>query len=57
LAQAGIEPAPLRRQQYSWATFSKAHLNVLAAADFFIVEVLSLLGRSGAGGHCRLRGE
>ena len=41
LKEQGIEPAPLRRRQYSWATFIKAHLNAIAAADFFTVEVLS----------------
>ncbi len=44
LKEQGIEPAPLRRRQYSWATFIKAHLSALAAADFFTVEVLSWAG-------------
>ena len=44
LRERGIEPAPLRRRRYSWATFIKAHLSGMAAADFFTVEVLSLLG-------------
>src|SRR5579863_2997877 len=44
LKEQGIEPAPLRRRQYSWATFIKAHTSALAAADFFTVEVLGLLG-------------
>src|SRR5579863_8490079 len=43
LKERGIEPAPLRRRRYSWATFIKAHLSGIAAADFFTVEVLSLL--------------
>ncbi len=42
--ERGIEPAPLRRRRYSWATFIKTHLSGMAAADFFTVEVLSLLG-------------
>ena len=44
MRERGIEPAPLRRRRYSWATFIKAHLSGMAAADFFTVEVLSLLG-------------
>jgi putative transposase len=44
LNEQGIEPAPLRRRQYSWATFIKAHLSAIAAADFFTVEVLSWAG-------------
>lgn len=44
LKEQGIEPAPLRRRQYSWATFIKAHLRARAAADFFTVEVLSWAG-------------
>ena len=44
LREQGIEPAPLRRREYSWATFIRAHVSALAAADFFTVEVLSLVG-------------
>ena len=44
LKEQGIEPAPLRRQQYSWATFIKAHLTAISAADFFTVEVLRWVG-------------
>jgi putative transposase len=44
LKERGVEPAPLRRRQYSWATFIKAHLSAIAAADFFTVEVLSWAG-------------
>jgi len=44
LKEEGIEPAPQRRRQYSWATFIKAHLSAIAAADFFTVEVLSWAG-------------
>jgi hypothetical protein len=44
LKEQGIEPAPLRRRQYSWATFIKAHFGAITAADFFTVEVLSLVG-------------
>jgi putative transposase len=44
LNEQGIEPAPRRRRQYSWATFIKAHLSAITAADFFTVEVLSWAG-------------
>jgi hypothetical protein len=39
LKQHGIEPAPDRRKQTTWATFLKAHWDVLAAIDFTTVEV------------------
>ena len=39
LKQHGIEPAPERKRQTSWATFLKAHWDVLAAIDFTTVEV------------------
>ena len=42
----GIEPAPERNRKMSWKTFIKAHLGELAAADFFTVEVLTLMGLS-----------
>jgi transposase InsO family protein len=44
LKEHGIDPAPLRRRQYSWATFIKAHLSAITAADFFTVEVLNWAG-------------
>jgi putative transposase len=44
LTEQGIEPAPTRRRQYSWATFIKARLNAITAADFFTVEVLNWAG-------------
>ncbi len=44
LKEQGIEPAPLRRRRYSWATFIKAHLSAITSADFFTVEVLSWVG-------------
>ncbi len=40
----GIEPAPERSKRTPWKTFLKAHWDVLAAADFFTVEVLTLGG-------------
>ena len=39
LRQHGIEPAPDRTSQTTWATFLKAHWDVLAAIDFTTVEV------------------
>lgn len=44
LLENGIEPAPERGRKTSWKTFIRAHLGVLAAADFFTVEVLTLHG-------------
>ena len=35
----GIDPAPGRGKRTTWSQFLKAHWNVLAAADFFSVEV------------------
>jgi len=35
----GIEPAPFRQRQTTWATFLKAHWDVLAAIDFTTIEV------------------
>ena len=40
----GIEPAPQRHKGMSWATFLKSHWEVLAATDFFTVEVMTLRG-------------
>ncbi|MGB7934261.1 MAG: integrase core domain-containing protein [Gammaproteobacteria bacterium] len=39
LKRYGIEPAPERGKRTSWKTFLKAHLDVMAATDFFTVEV------------------
>jgi len=44
LRRDGIAPAPKRSQTTSWKDFIAAHLNVLAGADFLIVEVLSWRG-------------
>lgn len=44
LKEQGIEPAPVRGKKMSWATFIKAHLGAIAAADFFTVEVISAVG-------------
>jgi transposase InsO family protein len=35
----GIDPAPERGRRMTWSKFLRAHWNVLAAADFFTVEV------------------
>jgi len=40
----GIEPAPERKRKMRWSTFIAAHLDVLAAMDFFNVEVLTFAG-------------
>ena len=44
LSDHGIEPAPERKQRMPWKTFLKAHWEVLAAADFFTVEVPTARG-------------
>ena len=44
LNDPGIEPAPERRRRTQWKTFLAAHWDVLAAIDFFSVEVLTFAG-------------
>jgi putative transposase len=44
LKDHGIDPAPARRKGMSWATFIKAHLGEIVAADFFTVEILRPFG-------------
>ena len=44
LKDHGIEPAGDRKRQTTWATFLKAHRDVLAAIDFTTVEVWSTRG-------------
>ena len=44
LKQHGLEPAPERRGKTSWQQFRQAHWEVLAAADFFTVEVWTRTG-------------
>lgn len=39
LEDHGIEPAPERGKRLTWSTFLKSHWSVIAAADFFTVEV------------------
>ncbi len=40
----GLEPAPSRGKTMPWKTFLKAHFGMIAATDFFSVEVLTLKG-------------
>jgi putative transposase len=44
LKDHGIEPAPKRGKEMSWATFIKSHLGSIMAADFFTVEILRPFG-------------
>ncbi len=44
LKKNGIDPAPERGKRTTWSQFLKAHWDVLAAADFFTVEVWGLRG-------------
>jgi transposase InsO family protein len=44
LREHGIYPAPERGKRTPWKTFIKAHLREIAEADFFTVEVLTLVG-------------
>lgn len=44
LKLAGTDPAPERRKRITWREFPRAHWEVLAAADFFTVEVWTVLG-------------
>jgi transposase InsO family protein len=39
LKRNGVDPAPERGKRMTWSQFLKSHWNVLAAADFFTVEV------------------
>ncbi len=39
LKRNGIDPAPERGKRITWSQFLKAHWSVLAAADFFTVEI------------------
>jgi putative transposase len=44
LNEHGLAPAPKRGKTLPWRTFLKAHFGVIAATDFFTVEVLTLRG-------------
>ena len=44
LLGAGLAPVPERRQGKTWKEFLRAHWSVLSAADYFQMEVMSLVG-------------
>jgi hypothetical protein len=44
LRRHGIPPAPERKRTTTWTEFIRTHLALLAATDFFTVEVLTLRG-------------
>ena len=44
LRDHGIEPAPERGPRTTWADFLKRHWHVMAATDFFTVEICTLKG-------------
>jgi len=44
LRRHDIPPTPKRKQTTSWKDFIRAHMAVMAATDFFTVEVLTLKG-------------
>ena len=44
LSDAGLEPAPERGKGPSWSSFLKAQWGVIAATDFFSVEVMTWWG-------------
>ena len=44
LRRNGMEPAPERSKRTTWSTFLKAHWKVLAASDFFSIEVWTARG-------------
>ena len=44
LQRHGIPPAPDRKRTTTWTDFIRAHMSVLAATDFFSVQVLTLRG-------------
>jgi hypothetical protein len=44
LKRHGIEPAPEREKRTSWKTFLKTHWEVMAATDYFTVEVWTACG-------------
>src|SRR5579862_374431 len=44
LTEHGLEPSPERVRKTTWREFLAAHWEVIAAADFFAVEVWTVLG-------------
>ena len=47
LKEHGVEPAGERKRQTTWATFIKAHWDVLASIDFTTIEVWTTGGLVG----------
>jgi putative transposase len=60
LREHGLEPAPERVKKTTWTEFLKTHWDVLAAADFFTVEVWTGSGltrfASSSSSNCRHAG-
>ena len=46
LDRHGVKPAPERGTDSTWKSFVSDHLDVLAATDFFTVDVIGLLGKA-----------
>jgi transposase InsO family protein len=46
LSEAGLKPSPVRSKRTGWSTFLRRHWDVIAAADFFTVEVWTARGLS-----------
>jgi hypothetical protein len=44
LKKAGVDPAPDRQKRTTWKEFLRTHWDMLAAADFFSLEVWTVLG-------------
>ena len=44
LKRHGLSPAQKRRQTVGWKDFIRSHMAVLAGADFFTVEIVTLKG-------------
>jgi len=44
LQEAGVDPAPARQKRTTWKEFLRTHWDVLAAANFFSVEVWTAFG-------------
>jgi len=47
LRDLGLEPAPGRRRGTTWKEFLRAHWDVIAATDFFTVEIWTRSGLIG----------
>jgi len=44
MLENGLDPAPQRKKGMPWKTFLQTHMDQLAAADFFTIEVMTLNG-------------